>query len=63
MLGDAGWCGIAYFPTNFVLTMELPEADAYLSTTRYNAPALITGMTIVEVERFGVPFMIGKIPD
>jgi hypothetical protein len=59
--GPAIWCGSYYFPKNFVSVPEAKEADAYLATTRYGTEQFHGEQTVIEVRRFGVPFMVGKI--
>jgi hypothetical protein len=61
-LGGAASCARPYFPPNFSATEELSVADAYLTTTRYGEQNLVNGPVVVEIARFGVPFMIAKIP-
>jgi hypothetical protein len=40
---------------------EPSEADFYLSTTRYGGDAGHAGTVVVTVQRFGVPYLVGKI--
>jgi 4-amino-4-deoxy-L-arabinose transferase-like glycosyltransferase len=61
LLGDAEWCATPYFPENFVQVTSADQADFYLTTTRYEKQKAQAGPQIVEVQRFGVPFLIGKI--
>jgi len=61
--GDAIWCAAYYFPPNFVAVPAAPGADVYLTTTRYGALTFPGEKQILDVERFGVPFLVGKILD
>jgi hypothetical protein len=61
LLGNADWCATYYFPQNFIKVVEPSEADIYLSTTRYGGDAGQAGTEVVSVQRFGVPFLVGKI--
>jgi hypothetical protein len=61
LLGNADWCATYYFPQNFISVTEPSEADFYLSTTRYGGDAGHAGTVVVTVQRFGVPYLVGKI--
>lgn len=61
LLGEADWCATYYFPQNFVKVVEPSQASIYLSTTRYGVDADYSGTEVVSVQRFGVPFLVGKI--
>jgi hypothetical protein len=50
-----------YFPQNFLSVREPSEAQIFLSTTRSGADEAHGGLEVVRIERFGVPFTIGKI--
>jgi len=61
LLGNADWCATYYFPQNFTRVVEPSEADFYLSATRYRGDADHAGTVVVAVQRFGVPFLVGKM--
>ena len=61
LLGNADWCATYYFPQNFTRVVEPSEADIYLSATRYGGDAAHAGTVVVDVQRFGVPFLVGKM--
>jgi hypothetical protein len=61
LLGRADWCATYYFPQNFTSVVEPSEADIYLSTTRYGGDADHAGTVVIDVQRFGVPFLVAKI--
>lgn len=61
-LGEPRACARPYLPPNFSVTDQASEADAYLTPTRYGEQDLVNGPVVVEIARFGVPFMIAKIP-
>jgi Dolichyl-phosphate-mannose-protein mannosyltransferase len=61
LLGNADWCATYYFPPNFIKVVEPSEADIYLSTTRWGGSAEHPGTVVVAVQRFGVPFLVGKL--
>jgi len=61
LVGNADWCATYYFPQNFTRVVEPSEADIYLSTTRYGGDAAHAGTVVIDVQRFGVPFVLAKV--
>ena len=60
LLGAAEWCAPPYFPGNFVQVQDPEKAEFLLTTTRYDTHTT-NGPQVLEVQRFGVSFMVGKI--
>jgi len=61
LVGNADWCATYYFPQNFTRVVEPSEADIYLSATRYGGDAAHAGTVVIDVQRFGVPFLVAKL--